>query len=91
MKYKVKIESTNADVDTSQAESVTFMDAVNDRVVMAEYYTNRFMNGKAKIVLYDEQGKRWPRESKKTMGWNRVAWDICVAHCANRGYDERQM
>ena len=91
MKYKVVITSTNADIDTSQYESVIFVDAVNVRVVLADYQTSRFMNGKARITLHDTNGKGWPREFTKAMGWNRRAWNICVAHCAERGYDERQM
>lgn len=97
MKYKVKFASTNADHDTSQSESVEFIDAATEYyphtpVTLATYYTNRFMGGKTKVVLYDKDGKAWPREFVKAdLPSQRYLWDICVAHCKERGYDERKM
>ena len=95
MKYKVTVQSTNADHDTSQSERVEFIDAATlyyphtyTRKVIASYYTNRFMDGKVKITLYDKDGKAWPREFVKDKSWSRRAYNICVAHCREQGYTE---
>lgn len=95
MKYKVKISSSNADHDTSQSSTVEFVDAATGHnfislKTLASYHSSRFTNGKVRVTLYDRNGKAWPKEFPIGELTDRQLWDICVAHCNELGYSERQ-
>lgn len=85
MKYKVRVESSNADVDTDQRKVVYFKS--EDGKDLATIYQDRFMAGSFMITLYKNgigYGKTFPHRKDK----DRWSYDICVAHCAEEGYVE---